>query len=93
MAEIIAKFSAEISAAPDVCLISSEGLMSRRCYSRMLSALGPATGDFDDMRTILSLRHPVERCASRYNQVVKDPMNGDATLPDDYMRRNPAATF
>lgn len=85
MEEVIAEISAEISAAPNDCLISSEGLNHWGRYSRLLTALEPATRDFDEVRPIVTLRHPVERCASEYNQAVKDPMDGKTSLPDDYL--------
>ena len=89
MAELIAEISSEISKAPHDCLISSEALNRRSDYTRMLELLHPATRDFDQVRPILTLRHPLERFASNYNQAVRDPMHGETALPDDYLLKIP----
>lgn len=87
-AEIIEDFSAEISTAPHDCLISSEALQLPADYALFLEEIGQATRGFDELRPILTIRHPLERIASYYNQHVKDHVHSEASLPDDYLREN-----
>ena len=86
--ELLEQFLAEISSAPHDCLISSEALYLPADYASFLEHIGQATRDFDEVKPILTLRHPLERIASYYNQHVKDPVHSETALPDEYLREN-----
>ncbi|NKX46227.1 hypothetical protein [Roseicyclus persicicus] len=87
VAELMPQVSAELDAAPADALISSEGLANVASYRQLLDALGPTVARFDAVIPILTLRHPLERAASDYNQRVKDAQHGERALPDDDLAR------
>lgn len=82
LAELLPRVAAELSAAPKDALISSEGLGHTGLYRQLLEALAEPVARFDQVIPILTLRHPLERAASDYNQRVKDAQYGETALPD-----------
>jgi len=72
--------------AQDV-LISSEALIPRQGFPAFLEAFdGVLKGRFEAIIPIITLRHPLERAASMYNQLIKDPLTDETRLPDAYLR-------
>jgi len=80
--DLLPVVAAELAAAPRDALISSEGLSQPALYRQLLDGLGAAVAGFDQVIPILTLRHPLERAASDYNQRVKDAHYGETALPD-----------
>ena len=79
------KIRAELRRAKGDALISTEGLAQPQVFQRFTNAFANVIAEFDRVVPILTLRHPIERAASDYNQIVKDPEQGYAKLPDDFL--------
>ncbi|MEO0892613.1 MAG: hypothetical protein AAFY35_08475 [Pseudomonadota bacterium] len=75
----------ELNAAKTDALISSEMLCNPETYAALRHHLADPIAGFDQVIPLLTLRHPIERAASAYNQQVKDAHFGLASLPDDFL--------
>ena len=82
LSELLPRMADELAAAPRDALISSEGLGQPALYRRLIDGLADTVAGFDQLIPILTLRHPLERAASDYNQRVKDAQYGERALPD-----------
>jgi hypothetical protein len=88
IAELAPLFAKDLRDAPRDALISSEGLSHPGTYRKLLDTLADTVAGFDEVIPILTLRHPLERAASAYNQRVKDAQFGERALPDEDLRRS-----
>ncbi|MEM7598551.1 MAG: hypothetical protein AAF382_12725 [Pseudomonadota bacterium] len=75
----------ELNAAQTDALISSEMLCNPKTYAALHHHLADPIAGFDQVIPLITLRHPIERAASAYNQQVKDAHFGLASLPDDFL--------
>ncbi len=82
--------AAELDAAPGDVVISSEALTPQDVMPFMTHLRGALTHAFDDIRAIVTLRHPLERAASAYNQNLKDMTVDRVPMPVPYLERNGA---
>lgn len=83
--DLVASLIEELDDRPGDVLISSE-LMPHKIAANFAAELDRRIpGGFDDVETIIVLRHPLLRAASTYNQAIKDPHMGERRLPDDYL--------
>lgn len=76
---------AEVAARDRDVVISSELLQPDTAMALIARLDG-----FDAVRLVLTIRHPLERAASAYNQDVKDPVNWERDWPDVYLRTVPS---
>lgn len=73
--------------ADGIALISSEHLNTQTLPALLDRLLPLLSKPFDDLEAVVVLRHPLERAASAFNQGVKDPVIGEARLPDVYLAK------
>jgi hypothetical protein len=85
LSELAESMAAELRNARQDALISSECFDSPDKLQQLTALAGDAISGFDRIVPVVTLRHPVERAASAYNQAVKDPVQGLQMLPDDYL--------
>ena len=87
LAELADQMSAELMTAPHNVLISSESFETPDRLRLLRRLLANAIARFDRVVPIVTLRHPVERASSTYNQAVKEPAQGLQMWPDPYLFR------
>ncbi|WP_428927194.1 hypothetical protein [Marinibacterium sp. SX1] len=77
----------ELGAWSGDLLISSEAILAGQAAGFADALRAGLPGGFDRVELIVTLRHPLERAASAYNQSVKDPVEGETRDPDDYLAK------
>lgn len=86
--QLSADLTAEIAAAPDRdVLISSEGLTPKDTFPIFQTVFSDLIAQFDRVKTLVVLRHTLERASSAYNQNIKDPSVAESRLPDEYLAK------
>lgn len=83
--DLMPPFLDELAQAPGDALISSEILCTPPSYHALMDHLKDVLPRFDAVVPLLALRHPIERAASAYNQLVKDAHFGENSLPDTFL--------
>lgn len=82
---LIAEIDRAMADGLDV-VISSEGLtpvLAQQLLDQLLPGLRQS---FDAVTAVVVLRHPLERAASAYNQIIKDAVTTDLRMPNVYLR-------